>query len=196
MATDRLTATRQFSCLPELSAILVRHADRVFALLGEGRVINDPGHDGRGLLHRLQHAAPHGGEQGVVVPRRVGDQMMQRLVRTANVVRGEACRHRLHAICARWAVGDRGNKLSRARCGRHVSRHAPGCRDKPRNVVAVCLTPTPTPCSAHFYASMFYNTVVLAARGRSTIRHFGDCHPFSRPRRISSLHWHPSAKKG
>ena len=36
----------------------------------------------------------------------------------------------------------------------------------------------------------------LAARGRSTIRHFGDCHPFSRPRRINSLHRHPSAKKG
>ena len=36
----------------------------------------------------------------------------------------------------------------------------------------------------------------LAVRGRSTIRHFGDCHPFSRPRRINSLHRHPSAKKG
>src|SRR6267143_5704213 len=45
--------------LAELSAILVVHADRMLALLGERRVVDDPCFDRSVLLDRRQHHLAH-----------------------------------------------------------------------------------------------------------------------------------------
>ena len=45
-----------------------------------------------------QHLLAHGGEHGRIVPRRLGDEVMQGLVQAGNMGRVEARRHRLDAL--------------------------------------------------------------------------------------------------
>lgn len=101
--------------LAELTAVLPRHADRMLALLRKPGVIDDPAPAGgwcsvseggrvrrrdRGLDRpdRRQHLLAHRGEQRPVRPRRLGDEVMQGLVRRAHLQRVHPSRHRLDAL--------------------------------------------------------------------------------------------------
>jgi hypothetical protein len=83
--------------LAELAAILVMHADRVLALLGERRVVDDPGLD-RPVPLDLRHYHPlHLGQHRRVGPRGVGNEMQKLLVLRRHAGRRRHRRHRLHA---------------------------------------------------------------------------------------------------
>jgi hypothetical protein len=84
--------------LAELPAILPRHADRLRALLGVAGVVDDPGVDRAVLLDGWQHLAAHRGQHRLVRPVRLGDQMMQRLLRRLHPLRLQPGRHRLDAL--------------------------------------------------------------------------------------------------
>jgi hypothetical protein len=68
------------------------------ALLRETSVIYDPCHYRDMLLHRRQHRLSYLRQHLLVIPWRIRDQMMQRLVQTSNVVRSQTCGHRLDAL--------------------------------------------------------------------------------------------------
>ena len=70
----------------------------MFAFLGDASVIDDPGLDGSFLLHQRQHVAAHLSQQIGVAPGRMGDDMVQRLMRLAHVIGGQAGGHRLDAL--------------------------------------------------------------------------------------------------
>jgi len=81
--------------LAEFTAVLSRHADRVSPLLGEAGVIHDPGGDGP---ERRQDVVPHRGQQRVVGPGGLGDEMVQRLVRGADLLGVDPGRHGLDTL--------------------------------------------------------------------------------------------------
>lgn len=72
--------------------------NRMLTLLRKASVIYDPRHYGAILLHRLQHRPPHLRQHLLVIPWRIRHQMVQRLVHTPNIVRGQACGHRFDAL--------------------------------------------------------------------------------------------------
>ena len=82
----------------QLAAVLARHADRVGSFLGKAGVVEDPGGDRAVPGQCGQHLLAHGGEHGRIVPRRLGDEVMQGLVQAGNMGRVEARRHRLDAL--------------------------------------------------------------------------------------------------
>src|SRR5205814_17431 len=57
--------------LPELTAILPGHPDRVPPLLGKTRVVDDPGFDRPATLDHRQHELAHLIEHGRIGPRRI-----------------------------------------------------------------------------------------------------------------------------
>ena len=67
-------------------------------LLRKTRVIHDPRHHRTVLLHGREHLPPHLRQHLLVVPGRVGHQMMQRLVHATNIVRRQARCHRLDTL--------------------------------------------------------------------------------------------------
>src|SRR3954467_9688128 len=84
--------------LAELAAILARHPDRVPALLGEAGIVDDPGLDGPSTLDGRQDQVAHRGEPGRIRPRRLTNEMQQRLVLGGNPGRGRDRGHRLYAL--------------------------------------------------------------------------------------------------
>jgi hypothetical protein len=109
--------------LAELTAILVVHADRMLALLGERGVVDDPRLNRSALLDRRQHHLAHLGQHVLVRPGRVGDKMQQRLVLCRRPRWSRPRRHRLNALAfprqhqARAIVAQRSRPL-------HVTDHA------------------------------------------------------------------------
>ncbi len=69
VATDKLTATRQLSCLPVCPAILSRNAHRMGALLGKAGIVHDPDRNRAGLGHRRQRIVARAAQQGLIAPR-------------------------------------------------------------------------------------------------------------------------------
>src|SRR3954470_17421800 len=84
--------------LAELAAILARHPDRVPALLGEAGIVDDPGLDGPSTLEGGQDQVAHLGEHGRIRPRRLTNEMQERLVLGGNPGRGRDRSYRLDAL--------------------------------------------------------------------------------------------------
>jgi hypothetical protein len=68
------------------------------AFLGKPGVIHDPGNHWSMLLHGGQHLLTHMIQQCFIAPWGLGNQMVQRLARSLNVLRIESRRHRLDAL--------------------------------------------------------------------------------------------------
>ena len=84
--------------LAEVAAVLPGDADRMHAFLRNAGVVDHPAADPAAPLDDRQHMGAHGGQQRVVGPVRLGDEMMQRLVRRLDTPRLHARRHRLDAL--------------------------------------------------------------------------------------------------
>ncbi len=82
----------------QLAAVLARHADRMPSLLGKARVVHDPGLDRAARRQRRQHRGPHRRKKRLRRPRRLTDEVQQRLVLRAHRPRCKTRRHRLHAL--------------------------------------------------------------------------------------------------
>lgn len=97
MATERLTATWQFSCLPICP--LYRRATPTECLSFLGKPVSSTtSHDGVSLLDCRKNRISHLDQQFLVLPGSVGDQMMQRLVRPLGMDGIQTRGHRLHAF--------------------------------------------------------------------------------------------------
>jgi hypothetical protein len=83
--------------LPQRAAVLTRHADRVRALLGKAGAVENQ-HAGTIGDHGPQ-PAPHRGDR----PRRVGDEMLKRLIRAGVADARQHRAHRLPAAVAQQA---------------------------------------------------------------------------------------------
>jgi hypothetical protein len=70
----------------------------MLTLLRKTRIIHNPRHHGTVFLHRWQHISPHLGQYLVVVPRRIRDQMMERLMHATNIVWSQSRGHRLDTL--------------------------------------------------------------------------------------------------
>jgi len=81
--------------LAELATVLPRHAYRVPALLGKAGVVDDPGRD---RTERRQHLVACCGQKRLIRPGRLGDEMVQRLVRSTHPLGPDPSRHRLDAL--------------------------------------------------------------------------------------------------
>jgi hypothetical protein len=89
--------------LAELTAILTLYSDRMLALLGERRIVDDPGFDRAALRHRRHHQFAHFRQHPFIRPRRIGDDVLELLMLLRYVLirfRLGRCRHRLHAAPA------------------------------------------------------------------------------------------------
>jgi hypothetical protein len=84
--------------LAEHAAVLTGHPDGVLPLLGEARVIHDPGGHHAVPLYDLEHEVPGGPQHGRVVPGGIGDEVVQRLVTRGHMPWVDACGHRLDAL--------------------------------------------------------------------------------------------------
>ena len=83
--------------LAELAAILMMNADRVAALLGKRRVVDDPGLDRTVPLDLWQYHLLHLGQHELVRPCGIGDKMQKLLVLRRDAGGRRHRRHRLHA---------------------------------------------------------------------------------------------------
>src|ERR1035437_7181622 len=68
------------------------------SLLGESRVIHNPGCKCMLPRHGWQHLAAHLFQKRVIAPGCIGNDVMQRLMHLAYVARSQTCRHRLDAL--------------------------------------------------------------------------------------------------
>jgi hypothetical protein len=78
--TDQLTAAWQFADWPNSPQSCRATPTACFPLLRKSRVVEDPRYYRTMLLHGWEHLLPHWLQQLLVVPRRVGHQVMQRLM--------------------------------------------------------------------------------------------------------------------
>src|SRR5215467_4379311 len=86
--------------LAKLPAVLVMHTNRVAALLGERRIIDNPHLDRFAALDRRHHHLAHFGQHRLVQPWRFSNEMQQLLMLYRNLGRRRRRRHRLHALAA------------------------------------------------------------------------------------------------
>jgi hypothetical protein len=82
----------------DLTAVLPGNSHRVLSLFGKTGVIHDPRHHRAILLHGWKHLPSYLTQHLFVVPGRVRNQVMQRLVHAANIVRSQTCSHWLNAL--------------------------------------------------------------------------------------------------
>ena len=73
------------------------HPNRMPALLGKRRVVDDPGFDRAMPCHRRHHKFAHFGEHPLIRPWRIGDEVQEFLMLRRNVRRLRHRRHRLYA---------------------------------------------------------------------------------------------------
>jgi hypothetical protein len=84
--------------LAGLSAVLPGYAHRMGALLGQAGVVDDPGYNRAAFRHRRQRIVARAAQQGLVAPGSVGHHMVQRLMHTPDVGRGQTRCHRLDRL--------------------------------------------------------------------------------------------------
>jgi hypothetical protein len=92
---DRYLAVVLFA---ELATILTRHPDRVTAFLRKAGVVDDPGFDRAATFDDRQGQLLYPAENPLLRPRRVGDEMQQRLVLGRDPGRRRHRRDRLDAL--------------------------------------------------------------------------------------------------
>ena len=86
--------------LAELPAILMVHADRMGALLGIRRIVDNPDLDRSVTLDRRYHQLAHLGQHAFVRPLSFADEMQELLMLHRNAGRRRHRRHRLDALAA------------------------------------------------------------------------------------------------
>src|ERR1700724_197071 len=84
--------------LAELSAVLVRHPDRVLPLFGDAGVVDNPRRDRSVTLNLWQYQLANFGQDHLVRPRSLADKMQQGLMLCARSIRRRDGRHRLNAL--------------------------------------------------------------------------------------------------
>src|SRR5713101_5933563 len=84
--------------LAEHTTVLARHPDRVTSLLRDPRIVRDPGGHRAVTLHLLQHVLPCHLQDRFLVPRSVGNKVMQGLMTRPHVPRVDSGGHRLNAL--------------------------------------------------------------------------------------------------
>src|SRR5208283_2246940 len=84
--------------LAKLTAILPGDADRMNALLGESRVVDDPGAYPAALLDSGKNKGSNPSQQVLLRPVGVGDKMVQRLMRALDAAGLDPGGHRLDAL--------------------------------------------------------------------------------------------------
>ncbi len=84
--------------LAKLPAILPRHPDRMPALLGKARIVDDPSLDRSMPLNRRQNHLPHFRKDLLVRPASLPNKMQQRLMLSGGPFRRRRRRHRLNAL--------------------------------------------------------------------------------------------------
>src|SRR5689334_1011453 len=105
--TRVIVGDRQRNCylaivlLAELSAILPRDADRVLALLGKTRVVDDPRRNGAVHLNIRDRLCTNALHYGLVRPISLADKMQQRLVLCCRSRRRRQCCYGLDALALR-----------------------------------------------------------------------------------------------
>ena len=119
--------------LAALAAVLTRNPDRMTSLLGETRIIDDPGPDGAVPLNLRQNLGAHHGQQRLIGPVRLGNKVVQGLVSCLDATRLHARGDRLDALALTGqdqarAVGLQGRRSIRvtehARQTLHISYKA------------------------------------------------------------------------
>jgi hypothetical protein len=93
-----LTTNIRIVLLAKLTAILPGDADRMNALLGEPRVVDDPGAYPAALLNGWKDKGSNPPQQILLRPVGVGDKMVQRLMRALDAAGFDAGRYRLDAL--------------------------------------------------------------------------------------------------
>src|ERR687894_285283 len=106
-----------------LAAVLTRHADRMTSLLGETRIIDDPGPDGAVPLNLRQNLGAHHGQQRLIGPVRLGDKGVKGWVSGLHAARLHARGDRLDALALTGQEQTRAGGLQRCRSIR-VTEHA------------------------------------------------------------------------
>src|SRR6266851_9044609 len=84
--------------LTEHAAVLARHSDRVPPFLRNSCVVHYPGRHCAMTLHLLQHVVTRYPQDRLVIPRSIGNEVMQRLMAGPNVPRVDTGGHRLDAL--------------------------------------------------------------------------------------------------
>ncbi len=84
--------------LAKLTAVLVRHPNRMPPLLRKARVVDDPGLDRSVTLDLRQHHLTHFAQHIVVGPPPFTDKMQQRLMLRGRAPRRRDRRHRLYTL--------------------------------------------------------------------------------------------------
>ena len=147
------------------------HTDGVFAFLRKSGVVDDPGLHWSLLDHRRKHRLANPLQQFLIRPRRIGDQMMHRLMHLPHIVRSQSCGHRLDALALNRQQQSLAVRLQwfmtiAVPCG--LRQAVDICRK------AFFLSAWRVTFGAHADQcrtkrvgfKLFYNTVVLVARGR------------------------------
>src|SRR5258708_416805 len=84
--------------LTEHAAVLARHSDRVPPFLRNSCVVPYPGRHCAMTLHLLQYVVTRYPQDRLVIPRSIGNEVMQRLMAGPNVPRVDTGGHRLRAL--------------------------------------------------------------------------------------------------
>jgi len=71
----------------DLTAVLPSDSDGMLALLGKTRIIHNPRYYRTVFLHGWQDISPHLGQHLLIVPGRVGHQVMGGLMHATNIIR-------------------------------------------------------------------------------------------------------------
>ena len=121
--------------LAELTAVLSSHAHRVPPLLGEPRIVDDPGPDRAVPLDDRKHVIADLGHQRLVRPGRLPDEMQQGLMLCCGSSRGRDGRHRLDALALQRHEQPRDNSLEAERPGPRDRSPRQGGRRRPRRLL-------------------------------------------------------------
>src|SRR3954447_1771438 len=99
-APAKAGADRDLAVVPlaELAAILTRHPDRVSAFLRKAGVVDNPGFNRAAAFDDRQDQLLYSAENPLIRPRRIGEEMQQRLVLGRDPGRRRYRRDRLHAL--------------------------------------------------------------------------------------------------
>src|SRR5215467_10038803 len=86
----------------DLATVLPGYPHRFLALLRESRIIHHPSHYWSLAQHCWQYKIQSTVQHSLIIPRSIGDYMVQGLMHAADVVGGQTSSHRLNALTIAW----------------------------------------------------------------------------------------------